>query len=229
MPGADQRPLRLYWDQWADDVVDISANQTARINAILTTDDPAITEQFDAFLEGLQANLNDSIDRDAAVNMLSQHLITKPVFDALFEHDSFAAHNPVSITMQTMVDALAGHGLDAETASLEKFYDSVRNRAASINTPGGRQTVIQDLYEDYLAKRATQRGDRHRSKRLHQVRPPHHTPNTGNHSNPVHIISPRRSSGEMRRRPLGDAIHDNETGVTPMLDEWIPGPRAASA
>lgn len=59
MPGADQRPLRLYWDQWADDVVDISANQTARINAILTTDDPAITEQFDAFLEGLQANLND--------------------------------------------------------------------------------------------------------------------------------------------------------------------------
>ncbi|GAA0353828.1 Helicase [Micropruina glycogenica] len=143
---------RLYWDQWADDVVDISANQTARINAILNTDDPAVTEQFDAFLEGLQANLNDSIDRDAAVNMLSQHLITKPVFDALFEHDSFAAHNPVSITMQTMVDALAGHGLDAETASLQKFYDSVRNRAASIHTPGGRQTVIQDLYEDFFKK-----------------------------------------------------------------------------
>ena len=32
--------------------------------------------------------------------MLSQHSVTKPVFDALFEDYSFASHNPVSIVMQ---------------------------------------------------------------------------------------------------------------------------------
>ena len=143
---------REYWDAWAEDVVDITSNQTARINAILAHANPALTEEFDQFLDGLKANLNDSIDRDDAVSMLSQHLITKPVFDALFEHDSFAAHNPVSITMQGMVDALAGHGLDAETAKLDKFYESVRKRASQIETPAGRQTVIHELYENFFRK-----------------------------------------------------------------------------
>ena len=143
---------REYWDEWADDVVDISANQTARIKAILAQGDPGVHEHFSRFLDGLKANLNDSIDTDAAVSMLSQHLITKPVFDALFEHDSFAAHNPVSITMQQMVNALASHGLDAETAKLDKFYNSVRKRAESIQTAAGRQTVIHELYENFFKK-----------------------------------------------------------------------------
>ena len=143
---------RDYWDDWADDVVDIHANQTARINSILNAGDPAITAEFDTFLDGLRANLNDSIGRDDAVSMLCQHLITEPVFDALFEHDSFAAHNPVSLTMQAMVDALAGHGLDAETAKLDKFYASVRKRAQAIQTAAGRQTIIHELYEDFFKK-----------------------------------------------------------------------------
>jgi predicted helicase len=143
---------REYWDAWADSVVDIAANQTARIKAIVAAGDPTVTSEFVAFLDGLQANLNDSISADDAANMLSQHLITKPVFDALFEHDSFAAHNPVSITMQRMVDALAGHGLDAETAKLDTFYESVRKRASQIGTPAGRQTVIHELYEQFFRK-----------------------------------------------------------------------------
>jgi len=143
---------REYWDAWADSVVDIAANQTARIKAIIAAGDPTVATEFDAFLNGLQANLNDSISADDAANMLSQHLITKPVFDALFEHDSFAAHNPVSITMQRMVDALAGHGLDAETAKLDRFYESVRKRASQIETAAGRQTVIHELYEQFFKK-----------------------------------------------------------------------------
>jgi len=143
---------REYWDAWADSVVDIAANQRARINAIVAAGDPTVAGEFAAFLDGLKANLNDSISADDAANMLSQHLITKPVFDALFEHDSFAAHNPVSITMQKMVDALAGHGLDAETAKLDAFYESVRKRASQIETAAGRQTVIHELYEQFFKK-----------------------------------------------------------------------------
>ncbi len=143
---------REYWDAWADSVVDIAANQTGRIHAILNTGDPTITDEFDRFLDGLKANLNDSITIADAVSMLSQHLITKPVFDALFEHDSFAAHNPVSVTMQQMVTALEGRGLDGETLALEDFYDSVRRRASQIETPAGRQAVIHELYENFFKK-----------------------------------------------------------------------------
>jgi len=141
---------REYWEQWTDDVVDIHTNQTARIKTILAHADPAMTAEFDAFHQGLKDNLNDSITLDNAVDMLSQHLLTKPVFEALFPHDSFAAHNPVSITMQRIVDALAGHGLDAETAKLDKFYASVRLRAEGITTPAGRQAVVHDLYENFF-------------------------------------------------------------------------------
>lgn len=142
---------REYWDQWARDVADMSAAQVTRINAILdNTGDPAVPEAFDQFLHGLRANLNESISRDDAISMLSQHLITAPVFDALFGESSFAAHNPVSVSMQGMLDVLEDQGLDAETEKLDRFYDSVRTRAASVKSAEGRQSVIHDLYEKFF-------------------------------------------------------------------------------
>ena len=107
-------------------------------------------EQFEAFLAGLRGNLNDSITRDDAIDMLSQHLITKPVFDALFEGYSFTEHNPVSKVMQGMLDALEGQNLTAETATLDKFYESVRMRAAGIDNAEGKQKIVNELYEKFF-------------------------------------------------------------------------------
>ncbi|MFC2640437.1 MAG: DEAD/DEAH box helicase [Propionibacterium acidifaciens] len=146
---------RDYWDNWADDVVHIHTNQISRIGAILATarrnDDPLVG-RFEEFLEGLRATINESIGEADAIDMLSQHLITRPVFEALFPAGSFAERNPVSVSMQTMVNALAGQGLESETAVLSGFYDSVRARAASVTTPKGRQTIIHRLYEDFFKK-----------------------------------------------------------------------------
>lgn len=141
---------REYWDQWAKDVADMSTTQITRINAILAASSAEVTSRFDAFLEGLRGNLNDSITHDDAVSMLSQHLITAPVFDALFGQSTFATSNPVSIAMQDMLDVLEGQGLDAETERLEKFYQSVRVRAEAVNSAEGRQTLIHDLYEKFF-------------------------------------------------------------------------------
>lgn len=141
---------REYWDQWAADVAQMSAAQVVRINAILAGSSPEVTEAFDHFLAGLRGNLNDSIGRDDAISMLSQHLITAPVFDALFGGSDFATSNPVSIGMQQMLDVLEGQGLEAETEHLERFYDSVRKRAAQVTDAAGRQSVIHDLYEKFF-------------------------------------------------------------------------------
>ncbi|QXT61977.1 type ISP restriction/modification enzyme [Tessaracoccus palaemonis] len=141
---------REYWDQWAADVATMSAAQIARINQILASSSREVTATFDAFLSGLRANLNERVTRDDAISMLSQHLITAPVFDALFGGSGFASSNPVSISMQTMLDVLEGQGLDSETAALERFYDSVRVRASQVTDAAGRQTVIHDLYEKFF-------------------------------------------------------------------------------
>ncbi|WP_024794334.1 DEAD/DEAH box helicase [Tomitella biformata] len=146
----DKVGTRAYWEDWAGDVANIAAALTTRIDAILTAAEPAITAAFEDFLTGLRDNLNDSISHADAVSMLAQHLITKPVFDALFASHDFAAHNPVAIVMQAMVDRLGGAGLEAETKHLEGFYDSVRIRAAEVTTAEGKQQVIADLYEKFF-------------------------------------------------------------------------------
>ena len=82
--------------------------------------------------------------------MLSQHMITRPVFDALFGGQEFTQHNPVSRVMQRMVDELEGFGLEAETAELAGFYDSVRRRVEGIDNAEGKQRVVVELYERFF-------------------------------------------------------------------------------
>lgn len=84
--------------------------------------------------------------------MLSQHLITAPVFNALFTEYDFASHNPVAQVMQRMVDALSDANLESETDGLQKFYESVRVRAAEVSSASGKQQVIKELYERFFQK-----------------------------------------------------------------------------
>lgn len=148
----DKVGTRTYWEDWADDVAVIAESQITRINKLLENASPTLQQEFERFVEGLRNNLNDGISRDDAISMLSQHLITAPVFDALFSEHDFAAHNPVSQVMQRMVDALDDSDLDAETDSLEKFYASVRVRASEVTSASGKQQVIKELYERFFQK-----------------------------------------------------------------------------
>ena len=142
---------RRYWEQWADSVSDIARRHHERITAII--DQPGgAGEQFHEFVEALRANLNESITDDDAAGMLSQHLITKPVFDALFAGSKFAELNPVSQAMQGMIDVLADKGLEAETEELNDFYASVRRRAEGIDNAEGRQRVAIELYDNFFRK-----------------------------------------------------------------------------
>ncbi len=140
---------RRYWEDWASSVKDIAERQTLRIKNILDTSTEAATE-FAGFHEALQANLNDGITRGDAVDMLVQHLITKPVFDALFEDYAFSEHNPVSRVMDRMLATLDGYNLDSETAGLEEFYRSVRVRAEGVTNAAGKQKIITELYERFF-------------------------------------------------------------------------------
>lgn len=141
---------RRYWENWAKDVAGIAEDHIARITALVEGSDAELREEFQRFLKGLQDNLNPSISERDAIEMLSQHLITKPVFDALFEGYSFSDHNPVSQVMQRMIDALEGQHLEKETERLEKFYDSVRTRAAGITDAAAKQTIVKELYEKFF-------------------------------------------------------------------------------
>jgi predicted helicase len=155
----DKVGTRTYWEDWADDVAEIAQAQILRINALLDHASPAIREEFDTFVSGLRANLNDSITEDEAISMLSQHLITAPVFDALFAEHDFVSQNPVAQVMTRMANALADRDLDAETVPLEQFYRSVRIRASQVTSASGKQTVIKELYERFFRKAFRKQAD----------------------------------------------------------------------
>lgn len=110
-------------------------------------------------LRGLRANLNESITAGEAISMLSQHLITAPVFDALFAESNFASQNPVSKVMTQMITALDDAKLESETEGLEKFYRSVRVRAQEVTSAAGKQQVIKDLYERFFKKAFRKQAD----------------------------------------------------------------------
>lgn len=148
----DKVGTRTYWEDWADDVATIAENQITRIRALLDGADGSLRTEFDSFVEGLRNNLNDGISEEDAISMLSQHLITAPVFNALFENHDFITHNPVAQVMEKMVKALSKANLDTETESLEKFYESVRVRASEVNSASGKQQVIKELYERFFRK-----------------------------------------------------------------------------
>jgi predicted helicase len=140
---------RRYWEQWAKSVADIATRQTARI-AELVNDNGKHQKEFDKFLSGLHKNINPSITQAEAIEMLSQHIITKPVFDALFEGYSFVNNNPMSQSMQKMLDLLEEQSFDKDAETLNKFYESVKMRAAGIDNAEGKQRIIIELYDKFF-------------------------------------------------------------------------------
>ena len=140
---------RVYWEKWAKDVAIIAERQIERITHLVNKDQKHKAE-FAAFLKGLQQNINPSISESEAIEMLSQHIITKPVFEALFEGYSFVENNAISISMQKMLLLLEEGAIEKDTETLTKFYESVKMRASGIDNAEGKQRIIIELYDKFF-------------------------------------------------------------------------------
>ena len=140
---------KRYWEQWASDVAKIAEKHIAQINRLIT-EEPKARREFDRFLKGLHKDINPSVSEPQAVEMLAQHIITQPVFEALFENYAFTANNPVSKAMSKIVALLNDKIDEADRKSLEKFYDSVRQRAEKLDNAEAKQKVVVELYDKFF-------------------------------------------------------------------------------
>jgi predicted helicase len=142
---------RHHWEEWANDIAKIARTHIDRISAIL--EDPAHQAErkaFSDFARELRDDLNNSITDGEIIEMLAQHLITKPVFDALFSDYNFAQHNPMSQAMQGVLDLLQGYNINKEADTLQRFYDSVKMRAEGIDNAAGKQKIVVELYDKFF-------------------------------------------------------------------------------
>ena len=152
---------RKYWESWAKDVAVIFGRIVGRVENLLDNpENEALREWFNAFHTELQSSINDAITRSNAIDMMAQHILTKPVFDALFENYDFSARNPMASALDNLQKDFAEFGLENETRDLGGFYESVRMRARGIDNSEGRQKVLSELYENFFVTALRKEADR---------------------------------------------------------------------
>lgn len=143
---------RMYWDDWAGDIALIAqrfiALITAHINASETDRAP-----FDAFLKALRATVNPDVSEPEAIELLAQHLITKPVFEAMFPEGSFTQDNPVSTAMEHVLETFHENAAFArEREPLDAFYAKITDRIRGLDTVSAKQQMLVTLYDKFFTK-----------------------------------------------------------------------------
>ena len=140
---------RLYEEKWNKSIASITNTVAERINGLLKTN-REVKQKFSGYLHGLQASINSDVSEKDAIQMLTEHLVTKPAFDRIFQGYKFSEHNPISKAMEQVLASLDAHGFSYELKKCEKFYASISERLANIDNSGGRQKIIKDMYEGFI-------------------------------------------------------------------------------
>ncbi|WP_186109442.1 DEAD/DEAH box helicase [Burkholderia gladioli] len=140
---------REYWSEWAKSISQIAERLISRIKSLIAND-AGMAKEFGVFLKGLQDTLNPEVQEDEATEMLAQHILTLPVFQALFADSGFPDGNVVAKALQKIVARLDAAAVGSETEGLEKFYANVRERIALAKSDKSKQEVIRNLYDTFF-------------------------------------------------------------------------------
>ncbi|WP_208442276.1 type ISP restriction/modification enzyme, partial [Bartonella raoultii] len=152
--------LADYWGIWAGNVAEIAQNHITRLQTILSDETSEAYHAFESFHKELQNNLNSEIKQEEALEMLGQHLVTRPVFEALFDGNEFIQNNAISQAMEKILAELDKTNIKQISKELQEFHDSVKFRASGITEPHARRNLIIKLYEDFFAKAFKKTTDR---------------------------------------------------------------------
>ncbi|WP_344003367.1 type ISP restriction/modification enzyme [Microbacterium paludicola] len=143
---------RMYWDDWAGDIGQIAQRFIALITAHINAEgnDRA---PFEAFVKALRATVTPSIGEAEAIELLAQHLITKPVFEAMFPEGSFTNDNPVSVSMERVLETFHENAaFEKEREPLDAFYASVTSRIRGLDSVTAKQRMLVTLYDKFFSK-----------------------------------------------------------------------------
>ncbi|MGN8542972.1 type ISP restriction/modification enzyme [Helicobacter pylori] len=134
---------RNYWENFAKKTGNIARTLNNRLKIIFDKN----PEFFDNFLTSLRENIHANIKEDEALDMITSHIITKPIFDAIFGDN---IQNPIAKALDKMVLKLSDLGLEGETKDLKNLYESVKTEAARAKSQKSQQELIKNLYNTFF-------------------------------------------------------------------------------
>ncbi|WQY86098.1 DEAD/DEAH box helicase [Helicobacter pylori] len=134
---------RNYWENFAKKTGNIARTLNNRLKELFGKN----PEIFDNFLTSLRGNIHQSIKEEEALDMITSHIITKPIFDALFGDN---IQNPIAKALDKMVLKLSSLGLEGETKDLKNLYESVKTEATRAKSQKSQQELIKNLYNTFF-------------------------------------------------------------------------------
>lgn len=134
---------RNYWENFAKKTGNIARTLNNRLKDIFEKN----PEFFHGFLDSLRGNIHSNIKEDEALDMIISHIITKPIFDAIFGEN---IKNPISKALDKMVEKLSTLGLQGETKDLKNLYESVKTEAMHAKSQKSQQELIKNLYNTFF-------------------------------------------------------------------------------
>ncbi|WP_120891848.1 DEAD/DEAH box helicase [Helicobacter pylori] len=137
---------RNYWENFTKKTGNIARTLNNRLKDIFEKN----PEFFHGFLDSLKGNIHQNIKEDEALDMITSHIITKPIFDAIFGDN---IQNPISKALDKMVEKLSTLGLQGETKDLKNLYESVKTEATHAKSQKSQQELIKNLYNTFFKKR----------------------------------------------------------------------------
>ncbi|GAA7698550.1 DEAD/DEAH box helicase family protein [Helicobacter pylori] len=134
---------RNYWENFTKKTGNIARTLNSRLKDIFEKN----PEFFHGFLDSLRGNIHSNIKEDEALDMITSHIITKPIFDAIFGDN---IKNPISKALDKMVEKLSTLGLQGETKDLKNLYESVKTEAMHAKSQKSQQELIKNLYNTFF-------------------------------------------------------------------------------
>ncbi len=134
---------RNYWENFTKKTGNIARTLNNRLKMIFDKN----PEIFSNFLDSLRGNIHQNIKEDEALDMITSHIITKPIFDALFGDN---IKNPIAKALDKMVQKLSDLGLQGETKDLKNLYESVKTEALHAKSQKSQQELIKNLYNTFF-------------------------------------------------------------------------------
>ncbi len=134
---------RNYWENFTKKTGNIAKTLNSRLKDIFDKN----PEIFHGFLDSLKGNIHSNIKEDEALDMITSHIITKPIFDAIFGDN---IKNPIAKALDKMVEKLSTLGLQGETKDLKNLYESVKTEAAHAKSHKSQQELIKNLYNTFF-------------------------------------------------------------------------------
>ncbi|GAA7072151.1 hypothetical protein HpBGD3_11240 [Helicobacter pylori] len=132
-----------YWENFTKKTGNIARTLNNRLKMIFEKN----PEFFHDFLDSLRGNIHQNIKEDEALDMITSHIITKPIFDALFGDN---IQNPIAKALDKMVEKLSTLGLQGETKDLKNLYESVKTEALHAKSQKSQQELIKNLYNTFF-------------------------------------------------------------------------------